>query len=144
MLYKSTAMKAGSISIPFFLFFKKDLWLLLQKSTQEFPRLTSYNNLSKQRSSQISSKKLALFGSIFHDRSHGSRSPAFDFIVITLAHFLGFEFLVRKEENILLSHEKQGKFEESLNSLYLPNFKFYCILIWQFFTFSEFKKLSSK
>ena len=92
------------------------------------PCLTSYNNLSKQRSSQISSKKLALFGSIFHDRSHGSRSPAFDFIVITLAHFLGFEFLVRKEENILLS-QKQGKFKESLNSLYLPNFKFYCILI---------------
>ena len=50
-------------------------------------------------------------------------------LVITLAHFLGFEFLVRNEENILLSHEKRGKFEESLNSLYLPNFKFYCILI---------------
>ena len=47
----------------------------------------------------------------------------------TLAHFLGFEFLVRIEENILLSHEKCRKFEESLNSLYLPNFEFYCILI---------------
>ena len=66
-------------------------------------------------------------------------------ITSTLAHFLGFEFLVRNEENILLSHEKRGKFEESLNSLYLPNFKFYCILIWQFLTkFSEFKKFSSK
>ena len=61
-----------------------------------------------------------------------------------LAHFLGFEFLVRNEENILLSHEKRGKFEESVNSLYLPNYKFYCILIWQFLTFSEFKKFSSK
>ena len=59
----------------------------------------------------------------------------------TPAHFLGFEFLVRNEENILLSHKKRGKFEESLNSLYLPNFKFYCILIWQLLTkFSEFKK----
>ena len=62
----------------------------------------------------------------------------------TLAHFLGFEFLVRKVENILLSHEKWEKFEDSLNSLYLPNFKFYCILIWQFLSFSEFKKFSSK
>ena len=26
-----------------------------------------------------------------------------------LAHFLGFEFLMRNEENILLSHEKRGK-----------------------------------
>ena len=49
-------------------------------------------------------------------------------VLFMLAHFLGFEFLVRNEENILLSHEKRGKFEESLNSLYLPNLKFYCFL----------------
>ena len=58
-------------------------------------------------------------------------------VVGTFAHFLGFEFLVRNEENILLSHEKRGKFEESLNSLYLPNFKFYCILIDNFWLFQN-------
>ena len=30
------------------------------------------------------------------------------------AHFLGFEFQVRNEENILLSYENRGKVEESL------------------------------
>ena len=45
----------------------------------------------------------------------GSRFGIVRFISITkwkvqttLAHFLGFEFLVRNEENILLSHEKRG------------------------------------
>ena len=44
--------------------------------------------------------------------------------VCMLAHFHGFEFPVRNEENFLLSHEKRGKFEESLNSPYSPNLKF--------------------
>ena len=57
------------------------------------------------------------------------RCDKFKKIITMLAHFVGFECLVRNEENILLCHEKRGKIEEYLNSLYLPNFKFYCILI---------------
>ena len=52
----------------FLIFFKEKTYDCCFKSqhTGIPPCLTSYNNLSKQRSSQISSKKLALFGSIFH------------------------------------------------------------------------------